>query len=365
MSDKLNINREAIIKAVNMVRPALAAQAYVPILQHISFGGDQVTAFNDVTAIGVKMETDLDACLPGDLLARALASFSAESINIVQSGDCAITLSSGRSKLKVPVLPVKDFPFDRPSHKNAQTKILLHASIIDGIDKCLLSVGTDTAHPAHMGVTLDADEDGCNAVLYSTDGTTISRYETIDEIPLEQPVILPTFFCQQVTALNKAFPKERAFLYLMEGGLLVEWDNGAFLYSRTLVDLTPLEFGKVVERHVKLEGLKGRCSPIPDKWDAAFKRALLVTQGELDKITKIMPIDGGLKMRSSSAVGDAEDSMSFEGEIEEPFYVDPALVERAGKHCALLECRPKALVMVSASGNFLHLISHLASRAGS
>jgi DNA polymerase III sliding clamp (beta) subunit (PCNA family) len=365
MSDKLNLNRDALTKTVNMVRPALAVQAYVPVLQHICFDGGFATAFNDVTAIGVKIENPMSACLPGDLLARGLASFSSETINMAQGADGAITLSSGRAKLKIPSLPAKTFPFDRPNRKEAQAKVLLFASIIDGIDKCLMSVGTDTAHPAHMGVTLDIDQDSCSAILFSTDGSTISRYETTDEIPLEEPVILPTFFCQQLIALNKVFSKDDAFLYLMAGGLLVEWSSGAFLYSRTLVDLEPLEFDKVVERHVKLEGLKKRCAPIPDKWDAALKRALLITQGEVDKVTKILPIDGGLKMRSVSAVGDAEDSMGFEGVIDEAFLVDPALVDRAGKHCALLECRPKALVMVSASGNFMHLISHLAPRAGS
>lgn len=369
MQDKLNLNREALVKAVNMVRPALAAQAYVPILQHICFRNDEMVTFNDVTAIGVRMKTGLKACVPGDMLARSLASFSGETIGVVQSGDEALTLTAGRSKLKLPVLNVKDFPFDLPETTSKTDSIKVHASIIDGIDKCLLSVGTDETHPAHMGVTLEADAaDGAisgDAVLHSTDGVTISRYTTTDEIELEAPVILPTFFCQQLIALNRAFPKEQATLYLLQGGLLVEWEGGAFLYSRTLVDLEPLDFGSVISRHVQLNGLKKRCAPIPDKWDAAFKRALLVTQGELEKVTKIMPTEGGLKMRSSSPAGDAEDAMSFDGDIEEPFYVDPALVERAGKHCAIIECRPKALIMASESGAFVHLISHLSARAGS
>jgi DNA polymerase III sliding clamp (beta) subunit (PCNA family) len=363
MSEKTSNNREALLKIASLVRPALATQAYIPALTHIQFADGRATAYNDISAITVKAPVDVEVCVPGEFLIKALNSFGAESIAIQEATkDKAVVLSSGRSKLKTPVLPVDAFPFTMPDLRKAD-EICLDASILKGIDRCLLSVGNDPTHPAQMGITLDVTDKG-HAVLYSTDNFTISRYQTKSEVSLpgDSPVILPTFFCQQLVTLSKAFPEDEVVLFLVPGALVVEFGKSASLFNKTLVDLEPLDFPRIFDKHCKLTGLKDRLAVIPDSWDAAFNRAMLVLSGEVDKVTKVTVEDTTLKISSSSSMGDADDSMAHKLDVktapEEPFYLDPSLVVRASKACGMLTFNEKALAMADTEGQFIHLIAY-------
>lgn len=347
-----------------MVRPALASQAYIPALTHIRFNGEWATAYNDIAAITVVASVDIEACLPGELLIKALNSFGAESINFQESAkDKAVILSSGRSKLKLPMLPIKDFPFDQPDLKKAPT-IDLDRSIMKGIEMCLASVGNDPTHPAQMGVTLDMDPEEKVALLFSTDNFTMSRYETDSaiDLPGDSPIIMPTFFCQQLVALGKAFPEEEVTLYMLPGALLAKFGRVAQLFNKCLVDLEPMEFPRMFDKHCKLVGLKDRLAVIPDNWEPSFDRAMLVLSGEVDKVTKVTVMADNIKLHSSSTMGDADDSMSFDGDEldapSEPFYIDPSLVLRISKVCGLMAWNQKALSLSDADARFVHLISY-------
>lgn len=360
---KTNTNREALVKIAALVRPALASQAYIPALTHICFDGEYASAYNDVSAIVVAAPVDVQLCLPGELLIKALNSFGAESIAFQESDkDKAVVLSSGRSKLKIPSLPVASFPFTLPDTKKAD-EIELNADILKGIERCLLSVGTDSTHPAQMGVTLDADDKG-NAVLFSTDNFTISRFQTKSkvELPGDTPVILPTFFCQQLVTLAKAFPNDEATLVMVAGALLVEFGTVAKLFNKTLVDLEPLDFPRIFDKHCKMSSLNKRVSKIPDQWEAAFNRAMLVLSGEANKVTKVMITDDAIKLYSTSSMGDSDDSMEHELDVkdapQDAFYIDPALVLRASKACGLLVFNEKALALANDDIQFIHLIAY-------
>ena len=363
MSDKNATNRLALIKIATLVRPALATQNYIPALTHIRLDGGQATAYNDVSAIMVRAQIEVSVCLPGELLIKALNSFSADSISMQEAGkDKALVLSSGRSKLKLPTFTADQFPFVLPDTSKGDM-LELTPSILKGIEQCLMSVGNDPTHPAQMGVTLDLDSNH-NAVLYSTDNFTISRYQTktLIELPGDSPVILPTFFCQQLVSLAKAFPEDEVCLHLMPGALLAEFGKNAKLFNKTLVDLEPLDFPRIFDKHCKLDGLKRRVFTIPDSWESAFNRAMLVMGGESDKVTQLTVTDDSIKLYSTSSLGDSNDTLSFDGDPgqapEAPFYLDPALVLRASKACGLMTFNERALALADAEAQFVHLIAY-------
>lgn len=359
MSDKTNIERKALTEVVNLVKPALSTAAYIPALTHIRFDGNYATAYNDVTAITVRANLDLDCCLPGDLLARTLNSFSAQHVAIQKGTGAEVVLSSGRSKIKMPSLPIDQFPFDLPD--DAGEAIEVTAEILKGIDRCLISVGNDPTHPAQMGITLDAD-DG-KAVLYSTDNFSISRYQTKTDLDLpgDSPVILPTFFCVQLLALGKAFPDSKIELIMVPGGVLAAIGTSkAFVFTKTMVDLEPLDFPRIVEANVKLAGLKTRAGKIPDAWEGAIQRALLVVSSEVDKSTKFSADGEDLKMVTSSPVGESVDTVALEVDDfpKGAFHVDPSLIARASKVCALIELGERTLILADEDAKFVHLIAH-------
>jgi DNA polymerase III sliding clamp (beta) subunit (PCNA family) len=357
----MSTNRENLIKIANLVRPALASQAYIPALTHIRFDGQQATAYNDISAISVRCDLDAKRLIPGELLIKALGSFNGESIVIQDGKDGAVVVKSGRSQVKMPTLELAQFPLELPKGKAPEIEVT--ADILRGIQRCLVSVGNDPTHPAQMGITLDVGPEG-NAVLYSTDNFTISCYETNSDITLpgDAPIILPRFFCEQLLKLKSAFPDAEAALLLYDGAIVAELGNDlALIFSKTLVDVEPMDFPKVVKKHCDLNSLGKELQEIPPGFDEALERALLVLSGEVDKATKITPGDGVFAMHSSSSMGDAEDRFSkFEPPDMPAFHVDPTHLSRAGALCDKMAFLPRVVVMGGDNGKFVHLISHVA-----
>jgi len=367
MADKTT-SRETLAKVASLVKPALASQSYIPALTHIRFDGEYATTYNDVASISVAASVDINRCVPGDLLIKAIGSFGGESV-LMQMKDSALHISSGRSKIKLPTLPYSDFPLKVPPADEADGEIPLGADILKGIERCLISVGNDTAHPQQMGVTLD--KEGGFAVLYSTDNYSLSRYQTKTKIKLpgDAPIILPTFFCEQMVSLSRTYPDHQISLLIHAGALVAEFGGGddkvdAILFTKTLVDLVPRDFGKAIIKAIgKPDTVKNLLEPIPDAFDAAFARALLVLSSEHDKSTEVTFDGETMRVHSASSMGDSDDEMPFDQEPSKVagFVIDPALVIRASKSCSMIACYPNALVLADKDVSFIHLISHLAS----
>lgn len=370
MTSNDSINRDFLIRLVNLVKPALSTQDYIPALKHVLFANGFATTYNDNLAIQVVIPRDLDLglCLPGEMLARALVSFNAEKV-LVQPNekDGSLVLASGRGKIKVKTLPAKDFPLEMPKGKAALLQ--LTDEILAAIRRCLISVGNNPSQPASMGVTLDVT-DG-KAVLYSTDNATISQCKTKSKIglPGDAPVILPTFFCEQLVALAKAHPKAEVYLLLHAGAVIAEFTQAeevqARLFSKTLVDLVPFDFPRVIAKHCEIGKVRAGLVEIPATFDAAFDRALLVLGAEVDKATKITAGDDALRLVSLSDAGEASDLVAFPFDEkgaaappDAPFFVDPVLIARASKACSHVGFFNRVVVFGDAGGNFLHLVAH-------
>lgn len=363
----MSTNRETLIKTANLVRPALASQAYIPALTHIRFDGKHATAYNDIAAISVRCDLDAQRLIPGEMLIRALGSFQGESIIMQEDSKGAVIVKSGRSKMTLPTLPIEKFPLELPTI-NAAAEIALTADIRKAIQRCLMSVGNDPTHPAQMGVTLDFDGDSC-AVLYSTDNVTISQCQTDTrvELPGDVPLILPTFFCEQLLKLAGAFPGADATLYLYDGALLAEFNETggrarvALVFSKVLVDQEPLEFPKIMAKHCDVAALKG-LAEIPAGMDEALDRAMLVLGGEMDKATRIEQKEDSFTMQSSSQLGDADDRFKFDHDDREPFSVDPGLLARGAKACSKMAFLPRVLVLANEDQSLIHIISHVVTK---
>lgn len=349
-------NREALLRILGLVRPALASQDYIPALTHVKFDGEYAIAYNDISAISVACDAPIKRCVPGDLFIRALGSFGGSTVALAyDDAKSSLLLSSGRSKLKLPTLDPKDFPFSIPTE--VAPEIILTAPIMRGIERCLISVGADPTHPEQMGVTLEEGADG--AVLFSTDNFVISRFQTNADIKLpgEAPIILPTFFCEQLVTLSKAFPEESVRLTIFPTALLAELGLAAAIFTKTLVDLTPVDFPKVIKKHI-VSPASVDLSKIPDAFDAAFERALLVLSNDVDKVTKVETDYSGVSLFSTSAMGDSDDDIEMKLTKEVQFLIDPALVVRALKVCTMVGFYPKVMIFGDDSGSFLHLIAH-------
>lgn len=360
---KTTFNRAELVRIANLVKPALASTPHIPALVHICFDGESAEAYNDVAAIRVRADLGVKRLIPGDLLIRALGGLGAESIVFSQGDDDALVLKSGRSTVKLPTLPLDKFPLRWPSEKPYQVE--LTDSMLRGIERCLLSVGKDPKRPAHMGVTLDFNDDGC-AVLYSTDNVTISRFQTEDEVKLpgDAPVILPKFFCEQLVVLSKAFPEAARTLLLRDGSIEATFgEDDAALLTRTPVDMQPMDFPTVFEKHCPAKWLGKAMFPIPDGLDGALARALLILASDPNPVTELK-VTGTSDMTLVSGGNDGQsdddlDAGDFNIGITGTFKVDPAKLARGAKVTSLMGISQKVTVLASSDSDFVHIIAHV------
>lgn len=354
-----DINRAKLLETINLLRPAIATADYIPTLTHIQFDGEYAMAYNDISAVSVLFPTPFRRCIPGDLLAKAAQSMLGEKIaTSFDPKSQVMLLASGRSKIKVPTLPHEDFPFALPD-ENAP-ELDLTADMVRGIELCLAAVGADKTHPEQCGVTL-ASTNGL-ATLYSTDGMTISRYETDEkiELPGDSPIILPTFFCERIVALHKASPKGgKPTLVLYPGALLAEFGLFASVYSKTLVDLEPVNFERPLEALFP-DGYDPDTEPaVPTGLDAAIDRALLVTSREVVRTTTMTVKAGTLSLHTSTTMGDADDDMSYTDDAAHNIEVkvNPEYVARALKTCDRMALMKRAAMFTGADGKLLHVVA--------
>lgn len=352
------ISRETLLRSLGLSRPAVAGQSYIPSLTHIAFDGAMAMAYNDINAIAVRTPLDIECCLPADLLTKGLNSISADAVDI-EMAEGHVTIVAGRSKLKVPFLPLDSFPLKVPRSRDKKASFQVKSEILKGIDKCLSGVGTDPTHPSQMGITLEPTKDG--AVLYSTDNITISRYVTDQPItlPNDSPIILPTFFCTQLLSLAKAFPDEEVEVEIHAGALVARMGDQAILLTRGLVDDEPVDFERIIARYLEGNSVQDISAQIPDGFDPALARALLVLEDVPDKATKLHVKRKQLRLFSASERGEAADTLDFKFEDVEAFSIDPLLVSRASKLCTHVAFLPKVLLL--SAGDFLHMIAHVSA----
>lgn len=355
-----SIDRAQLLRLCAQVRPALATADYIPALTHIQFFDGDITAYNDVNAISVHAEElgFFSACVPGELLIKVLSSLKGEQVALTLNGD-KLLVTSGRSKINIPVLPTGKFPFELPA--KFETEIVLHPDMFEAIGKCLISVGNDDKQPARMGVTLERSKTG-HAAFYSTDGVTISRATTQApvELPGDTPVILPTFLCEQMVAMRKVH-RGAATMEFHPGALIVAFEK-ATLYSKTLIDVEAPDFEKVLRKHFNSDKLK--VAPIPDAMDSAISRAQLVQQESGYKRTKMSCFWSGGKgsiTLSSHGIGDADDDLEYTGPDFKTHSIDPVLLARGLKVCSHIAIEDMVTVLTNEDQSFMYVLAHHAT----
>lgn len=355
MAFKKTVNREALMKAVALVKPALAKRDYIKALKHIRFDGRTAMAYNDISAISVACDINFNCCLPGDLLSSVLSNYGTELVDVRDAED-GVEISSGRSKIKLSSLPLASFPFDMPDDE--LIGITVGPDMLKGINLCSINLGSDSKHPAEMGVTLDMDSNN-KAVLFSTDNATISRYQTDETIKLKgDAVIIPRFFCEQLKSLAKAFGDDKIKLFIGSGYLLAEFGADAILFTKTIHDLRAMDFNRIFDRECCLDVLAKRIDDIPDGFEDALRRSIMVLDGA--GVTAFNVGEGTVNLSTKSNRAVTDEDLKFNGVdlSEDTFYLDPQHVVRVSKHCSLIGFLSRVTVLTDADCKFVHLISH-------
>lgn len=368
MSKDLKADREGLLRAATLVKAALASNDFIPALRHICFDGEYAEAYNDTLAISVRCDTDLKCLVPGALFLQALNSFGGKEVVMQHGDDSSITMKSGRARVKLPTLPLKAFPLQWP--KDAECSFNLEGDGLKAIERCLVSVNTDATQPAQMGITLDTDFNQ-HAIFYSTDNSSVSRAQCSMKVKLpgDVPIILPRVLCEQVLALSKAYPEHTCNVDVGEDWVDVVFVKGdspaqdydARIFSRMLVDLDPLNFPQIIQRHCgDVATLKKRTTTIPDGLDAALSRALMVLGNETRKRCTARVEDEVLDLHAHSDFGDSDDSLKIDHDNVGPVPMDAFYVSRGLKHATRIGINDTVTILVQGDDSaFVHMVAHV------
>lgn len=342
-----SILRGELLGALNLAKVALGKATFVPVLSHFCLTGSAVEAFDDTTAVSVAFDTSVVCAVPGDLLLRLLTSLSSSTVAL-ELKDNALHIAGARSKLKLPALGEEAFVFNH-KYGTLLSECIVNQQVLEGIGKCLVSVGADPTHPAQMGITITG---GDSATLYSTDNVTMSRFDLGAGVwPEEESVLLPTMFCQQLLGLAKAFEGEELVIQFYDSCAVCLFGEKAKLYTKLLAIDKPLNFDAVFKSMVPKGG---SYTELPPSWEAAFVRAAALADQKAPA-THVVVEEGQALLDTTSTSGVASDSFDWDAPAAD-FWVDPQHVIRATKVCDQVQFGKRAVVM--RQGEFTHLITH-------
>lgn len=351
------MNLTTLKTTLDQAKNFLATQDFIAVLQHFAFDKTTVTAYNDITACKLSLETDLECTIPGNLLIRLLSTLKNEDVTIEKSkNNTSVTVTCGRSKTKLPMLPLEEFVFQLPELE--EDPIELPSICVDGMKKCLSNVGSNPTRPEFNGVNLVMASDSLS--LYSSDGDTISQFRLEDTFPVdplqEVQVILPSFFCERFVGLH--------------GPLSGKDTNVAMQFSKqwAIVDLGSNKiFTRVINRKPpKYEETLSKFCPnvadielwdIPVELESIVYRHTIFLDPQSGVTTTTFTVNGDeVDVKTTSQVGTCQDTFQIPVNLGQfAFAVDPNYLLRGFKICKKMTFQSHVVIMQDA--NFLHLIA--------
>lgn len=351
-------NRQDLLDALNLAKPALAVQEFIPVLTHYCFDRATVSAFNDVLAIQLAVDSDLHCAIHGATLQKILAKMDGEVVELVQ-GESEVAIKSGkdgRSQIRLPIIDKSQFLFDIPAAE-PKASFKLSKDFLKAMALTLKTVGSNAGHPQELGVTLGLD--GEMVDLYSTDNVTISAGSAkVSKVAgkLDSAVILPTPFCETLLAMASAIGDDEIMLEFGEGYVLADLTGDDLVFSRLVDQTEPYDFESIISNHVP-EDAEAQAFTIPTQFLGTMGRASILMSSDTDKEVKINLEGNKLLISGKGKLGELDDSIALEEEHDPAsFHIDPIFVERGAAMCEKMAFLEHSVVFFS--HNFLHMVSH-------
>lgn len=345
------MKRTDLVVKLKRVEPALSKNPIVPMLTQFWFTGEQLMAYNDQIALAVPLQTDFKGAVSDKLLHLLEASHFEDLELVVEDNILLVKRPNGRAVIKL-ALTAPDFLFTMPRPGRAFRNT---PRLIQAIEHCLMSVGTDTSKSEYLGVTVVPENDRFG--IYSTDGNTISRARIKGEGSPLPRAILPGEFCRQMVSLAGTGDEQSSYSFTIaqrdqeQFGLFVMEDT--VLYGRVIATNSPLNFAGILANLIpsRAEDLVA----IPEQFGGAVERACIVCDADRGH-TMIKVGDGKIQLRSQSeGEADVEDVLPISRDHPAvSIKVEPKLLKRASAFESLL-IRETCVVM--AKGSRLYLIA--------
>lgn len=345
------MKRTDLVAKLKQVEPALSKNPIVPMLTQFWFTGEQLMAYNDQIALAVPMQTDFKGAVSDKLLHLLEASHFEDLELVVEDNTLMVKRNNGRAAIKL-TMSAPDFLFTMPRRGRGIRGV---NRLVQAIDHCLMSVGTDTSKSEYLGVTVVPEDERFG--IYSTDGNTISRARIKSDGDVMPRAILPGEFCKQLVTLFGTAQEGRE--YHFEIGQRDQEQYGLFamegttLYGRIITTSSPLNFSAILANLVPSR--TADLVAIPEQFNGAVERACIICDKDRGHAT-IKIAEGKMRLRSQSeGEADVEDVLPISSNHPSvSIKVEPKLLKRATAFESLL-IRETCVVM--AKGSRLYLIA--------
>jgi DNA polymerase III sliding clamp (beta) subunit (PCNA family) len=350
--------RRDLLEKLEIVAPALATNALLPILTHYCLTGKALMAFNDQIAIAVPFESDVIGAVPGQVLLSLVKSSLAKLADISNVGD-TLLVKLASTKIKLAYLSPDNFAHTMPSKRKNNFIVKDRKSFLDALKVCMLSVGHDTSITDQLGVTLIPDEGKPAVLAFSTDNATIAhaRIELPPESPpLKQRTILSEQFVKQVLTHGAT---EKAMHFEINSDYALMEVPGITLFGRLIVSTSPIDFVDIASRHFPKEARK-KVVPIPTKLEKILDRAVIITDSMTDQAATAVSCDGDImKFVSKTSRGEIAETMQTPGHPQVKTRLGPKLLRNGYGMFDSMLVSDGCMVMVK--GNSFYMVSAFAS----
>ena len=240
------MEREELLKVLNLVKPALSDKDIIPIFCHFCFDGERVVAYNDVIGIEHPCDIDIKGAVRGSLFLSLLDRSSGSMADIKQKRKGEVELTVSVDKHKLPIISPDHFLFEFPDSKPIR-KVRLNGSYVTAIERCLLSINETSSQAEQMGITLIVGED---PVCFSTDAVSLTQFIIDASVKGKDiTVLLPLEFCKAFLSLAGEFGVVEAddvFLLIGEDFAVVDFGDGCRIFTR-LIGAEPLDYLEVID----------------------------------------------------------------------------------------------------------------------
>jgi len=301
------MEREYLLKTLELVAPALSTNTLIPVLQHFWFTGKRVMAYNDTIAISTPLETPFAGAVPGVTLLDLLRTISATELTLQTDKDILSIKVGTRGHYKLGLMTPDKYESLFSMPKFGATDISGTKGFMSGISNCIRSVSTDTSVREQLGITVISIEGGLH--LYATNNATLAHSRVSQQATVKfTRVILSGPFCEQMIKLS-----EQSGKHLVS----ISTDHAMFSADQTLLfgrliepASTELDFAGVLKHHLPKD-YKADLWPIPKKMTEIIDRACIVTSATIDKTRTHINLNGKdmLQFFSKSERGEARDNL--------------------------------------------------------
>lgn len=343
------MNRKELSKVLSVVDNCSVDNKIIPIFGHISFRKDKIQAFNGVQGVSVPFQSGLEFTVKEDIFSKLINSFDSDIIELEKASD-TITVKKGKSVTKISVMDNISFISPFPTTKTGDL-LKLTESFIKGIKKCAVTFNRHNVKESQNGITLKSNNG--KVLMFSTDGTRISRFETDITTKSTVKVLLPEKFCKLLLSL---YTDGIDNTILINKDYVIVSTPDCEIFTSVNSSLKLYDFDSVLTKY-SIDSTVYQT--IPETFRNAINRGFLITNQDKTKLTAFKIDKNVVKIQVSSAIADMEEEIEFTTPFSNlEFKMDTGLLESSLKNIDELTFKQidKGHILVGKSENYVMML---------